>query len=406
MGRARGGVSLFGRTSALSLGDDARLAQELRAIVPAASTMKQPRSILVFRPAGLGDFVMSAPAFRALRLRFPDSRVLLLTMHSSTRAAADKVAAYAGGATKAPWAELLVPHLIDEVVTIAAPRTPLALWAAWRALRGRHIDLIVPMIDLGTSWPRRLKKMLFLAMLAGPVRQIGWRMRGTVPRDHRKRRNLALGHHVHGPMQFLQELGEPMLSQDAEVVFDLRPSAEAEGWAGRWLTALGEGARLIAIAPGAAQPHKDWPIDRFVAVARALLAVDRHIHVVVMGSSAENNKAAALVALDPQRISSVCGITVDHSAALFARCELVVGNDGGAVHLADAMGAKVVSIVPGLEVPNSIEPWHNQHRAVRHPVPCAPCYSFTFCPEGHNRCMLELPLQPVLDACWQALAET
>jgi len=368
--------------------------------------MKQPRSILVFRPAGLGDFIMSAPAFRTLRLRFPGSRILLLTMHSSTPAAADKVAAYAGGVTEAPWTELLVPHLIDEVVTIAAPRSMATLWSAWRALRGRQVDLIIPMIDVGTPWSRRFKKMLFLALLAGPVRQVGWRMRGSVPRDRRKRRSLALGHHVNGPMQFLRELGGVPTADEAEVVFDLRPSAAAETWAETWVMVLGDGVRLVAIAPGSAQPHKDWPIDRFKAIARELLAHDRHIRIVVMGSAAENQKAAALIALNPERINSVCGISIEQSAALFARCELVVGNDGGAVHLADAMGAKVVSIVPGLEVPNSIEPWHNRHRAVRNSVPCAPCYSFTFCPEGHNRCMLDLPLQPVLAACRQALAES
>ena len=75
------------------------------------------------------------------------------------------------------------------------------------------------------------------------------------------------------------------------------------------------------------------------------------------------------------------------------------------MHLADAVGATVVSIVPGLEFPDSIEPWHNIDRAIRHPVPCAPCYSFTCCPEGHNRCMKELSIAAVLRQVRRALAD-
>jgi len=363
-----------------------------------------PRAILVFRSAGLGDFIMSAPAFRALRHRFPDSRIILLTMHSATRDTASKVAAYAG--TKVPWTALLVPHLIDEVVTIIAPRSPSTLLAASRVLRRRDIDLVIPMIDVGTTWLRRLKKMLFLALLVGPVRQIGWRARGTIAHNRQARTNPLVGHHVHGPLQFLRELDGPLAYDEADILFDLRPDGEAETWAKDYRSRFSDDAILVAIAPGAVRPHKDWPIEKYAALAKALLAQDPRIRIIVVGSAAELGKAERLVALDPTRMSSVCdSASIARSAALFAHCRLVVGNDGGAVHLADAMGAKVVSIVPGLEFPDSIEPWHNRHRAVRHPVPCSPCYNFSICPEGHNRCMLDLPLDPVLASCRQALAE-
>jgi len=366
----------------------------------------QPRAILVFRSAGLGDFIMSAPAFHALRRRFPRSRIILLTMHSATPDIAGKVALYAGGADKAPWASLLVPHLIDDVVAITPPRSLATLRTARQALRGREIDLAIPMIDVGTTWLRRLKKMLYLGLLIGPVRQIGWRSRGTIAHNRRARHDPSVGHHVHGPLQFLRELDGDAAYSDADVVFDLRPDDDAWNWAQDYRSRLDSDVVLVAITPGAAQHHKDWPLEKYMVLARELLAQDERIHIVIAGSGAEVEKADRLVVIDPARMSSVCGCTsIARSAALFAHCKLVVGNDGGAVHLADAMGAKVVSIVPGLEFPDSIEPWHNRHRAVRHPVPCAPCYSFSFCPEGHNRCMLNLPLDRVLAACREALAE-
>jgi heptosyltransferase-2 len=106
------------------------------------------------------------------------------------------------------------------------------------------------------------------------------------------------------------------------------------------------------------------------------------------------------VAIDPERVCNLAGVTsIAQSAALLRRCILLVGNDGGAMHLGDAMGCKVVSIVPGIEYPDSIEPWHNKALAVRHPVDCSPCYNFVTCPQGHNRCMTELPVERVLERC-------
>ena len=74
----------------------------------------------------------------------------------------------------------------------------------------------------------------------------------------------------------------------------------------------------------------------------------------------------------------------------FKVCFLLIGNDGGAMHLGDAMGSKVISIVPEVEYPDSIEPWHNKDLAIRLPIECSPCYSIMHCPQGHQPCMSDI----------------
>lgn len=365
--------------------------------------MVRPRNILVFRSCGLGDFILSAPAFRELRRRFPDSRITLLTLQTTDKSTAAKVSAYAGGGKAAPWVDLLRPHLIDDVI-VMDPRSLSALSDARSLLKKMPIDLVVQMIDVGVPWPRRLKKLAFIVALLGFVRQIGWRRSGTIQQGRIPKNDPQLGHHVFGPLQFANELdGAPDSAH--EVVFDLQPGQEAEHWAGQWLEANRTvGNRLIALAPGAIHAHKHWPTEQFVNLAQGLLDLSDDIQLVVTGTKADQEKAQRILEVDPLRIKDICGQTsIAQSAALFRHCALVVGNDGGAMHLADAMGAAVVSIVPGLEFPNSIEPWHNVDRAVRHRIECAPCYSFTFCPAGHNRCMKDIPLETVLDQCRKAL---
>ncbi|WP_433911494.1 glycosyltransferase family 9 protein [Sphingomonas yabuuchiae] len=366
------------------------------------------RTIAVLRPAGLGDFIMTAPALLRLRERFPAARITLLTLHSQDVNQAEKVRAYAGGARAAPWIDLVRPHLIDDVRVLPPVRNLSTLREGRRIMSEIRPDLVVQMFDPGTPYVRRAMKLAFIAALCGPVRQIGWRQRGEIQAGRVPKQDPHLGHHVQGPLQFLRELEGRHTLSDADVRFDIRPGPEAEQWANEWLATSGlNEQRLIAMAPGAIHDHKQWPIEQFIRLVEALASAQSETKFLIMGTAKDRALAERLAEAVPGRVHDLCGVTsISQSAALFARCALVVGNDGGAMHLADAMGAPVVSVVPGLEFPVSIEPWHNQNRAVRHPVPCAPCYSFTFCPEGHRRCMFELPLAPVLAECERALFET
>jgi heptosyltransferase-2 len=343
---------------------------------------------------------MSVPAFVALRQRFPDSRITLLALQSANAAQGAKVAAYAGGATNAPWIDLVKPHLIDDVISLASVRSLSKVLSTRQALRQRRFDLIISMIDVGCPWGRRLRKMLFLTALVGFVPQLGWRREGAIHISNVPPDDPGLGHHVHGPLQFLTELDGPDSYRDEDVHFDLRPDRASRTWAADWHRDVAGGRRLVALAPGAIHSHKNWPEQKFAALAKQLLQDGSDIRIVVVGSASEVAKAEHIRAVDPERILSLAGrSSISQSAALFARCELVVGNDGGAMHLADAMGARVVSIIPGIEFPNSIEPWHNRENAVRRPISCSPCYSFTFCPLGHARCMTEISVSAVLSRC-------
>lgn len=365
-----------------------------------------PREILVFRTCGLGDFILSAPAFAMLRERFPDARISLLTTPTSEKAVRTKVAAYAGGANAAPWIDLLRPHLIDDVVVIDDALSVAGIRTARRTLAGRKFDLVVQMMDVGLPWKRRFKKMAYIFALLGPVRQIGWRRRGaTIEMGRVPAIDPKVGHHVHGPLQFAAELDPPLPYSDTDIRFDLRPSDEAARWAGAWVAEhVGPHRRLAIVAPGALHAHKDWPLDKFAQLVRSLRDRYPDLVVAVSGAPGDAAKGDALVAIDPDHIHNLCGAaSIDRSTALFAQAALVVGNDGGAMHMADAVGAPTVSIVPGLEFPDSIEPWHNRDRAVRLPIDCAPCYSFTFCPKGHRRCMLDIEVNRVFAECARVL---
>ncbi len=79
--------------------------------------------------------------------------------------------------------------------------------------------------------------------------------------------------------------------------------------------------------------------------------------------------------------------------ALLARCLLLVSNDTGPMHIAQALGVPVAAIF-GPTDPNETSPYGNSHGVVRSPVRCSPCLLRT-CPIDH-RCMTEVSVDQVL----------
>jgi ADP-heptose:LPS heptosyltransferase len=100
---------------------------------------------------------------------------------------------------------------------------------------------------------------------------------------------------------------------------------------------------LIAIAPIAARPEKTWPMDRFVSLARALLAgpcVGNRLAIIA--GPGETWAADAFADLDPMPMIGEPDLLV--VAGLLRRSRLFVGNDSGLSHLAAAVGAPTLTL--------------------------------------------------------------
>lgn len=369
------------------------------------SETKQPSRILLLRTAALGDFVMTIPALVVLRERFPSARITLLTTPTTKRAMRSKVARYAGSDASLPWLSLAEPSLINETIVWTGSITRV-IGDLRRQVRQLNPDATFMLTDVGAPMKGILSKILFLRFVGvrGPV--FGWRRRAS-------RAVLPLGraaealfeHHTMGPIDSVAE--HPAVGDRSALAVRhcLAISPDALAWANQlWISNDWGKRRVVAIAPGSIQAHKQWPITKFVALCKAL--VERfEIDLVVVGTRDDQALGASLEEAIGGRLKNLAGATtIEQSAALLSRCSLLVGNDGGAMHLGAAAGCKVVSIIPGIELPGSVEPWGCQDFAVRQPVDCAPCYSFTHCPRGHRRCMTDLPVEKVLEKCTTVLA--
>ena len=266
-----------------------------------------PSRILVIRLGALGDFVLSFPAFAAIRAQHPGARITLLT-----------TAPFASVGRLAPW--------FDAVEVDARPRVwDLAgLWRLRRALRGH--DLVY---DLQTS--RRSSRYF---RLAGRPAWSGVAAGCSLPHADPGRDAL---HTIERQQGQLRDAGLEACGADWPEL--------------GWLVAAGRALALpsgyAVLVPGAAphRPGKRWPAGRFAQLGGVLAA--RGMAPVVVGGTGDAALGAEVVAGCAGAVDLVGRTDLPGLAAVLAGAAVVVGNDTGPMHLAAALGRRCVVLFSG-----------------------------------------------------------
>ncbi len=340
-----------------------------------------PRRILVKGVNWLGDAVMSLPALDALRARYPDAHITVLTL-------ANLADVYAGRPS------------VDEVLPYHKGRGWRGI-LAWlervSALRERRFDLAVVL-------PNSFHSALTI-WAADIPRRVGYakELRNGLLTDRPPLRPKS--RNVHRVMDYLQLVafdGTP--AEPAAPV--IRPAAEDLAWAEEALRSAGldpAQRTVIAFNPGATYGNaKRWPIERYLELGRRLVA-DLGAGIVVVGGPAEQALGDALAAQLPAGSAvSLSGRTsIRRLSALLQRCRLLVTNDTGPMHVAQAVGTRIVAIF-GPTDPVNTPPYGSNHVLLRKPVECSPCF-LRECPIDH-RCMTRIETAEVFRAVEEASA--
>jgi heptosyltransferase-2 len=160
----------------------------------------------------------------------------------------------------------------------------------------------------------------------------------------------------------------------------------------------------VALMPGAEYgPAKQWPAERFAALARRLDAAG--FAVWLLGSAKERPLAAAIVSAS--RVASarnLCGeTTLPEVVDLLAGATAAVTNDSGLMHVAAAVGIHVVAIY-GSSTPDFTPPLTSRRSVLYERLSCSPCFERT-CPLGHLNCLRNIDTDTVFAALVGAISE-
>src|SRR5262249_412406 len=144
-----------------------------------------------------------------------------------------------------------------------------------------------------------------------------------------------------------------------------------------------KGRRRIAVGAGASYGSaKCWPPERF-AEALNRIGAARDGDVIFFGTAAEKGVSGAILTGLKTKPNDLTGETaITGLPSLLSRCDLFVGNDSGAMHVAAAVGLPVVAVF-GPTDPNGTAPVTPKRSVVQEKTYCSPCF-LRRCPTDHR----------------------
>jgi heptosyltransferase-2 len=318
---------------------------------------------LVIQTAFLGDVVLTTPLLARLARRYGPVDVV------TTPAAA-------GLLTSHPDVTRVIRY--DKR---GADRGIGGLWRTGGALRARRYDR--------AYLPHRSWRSAALALLADVPERTGFADAPAAMTYTARIARPASGHEVERLLALAGGGPEPAPAVSLGLTGEDARAAE------QWLAARGIAPGFTALAPGSIWGTKRWP-------GYAELAAALEGPVVVVGGAEDVPLAEAVAAGAPARIHVAAGqLTLRQSAALLARAAVLVTNDSAPLHLATAVGTRVVALFGPTVPAQGFGPRGPRDMALGHgALACRPCSAHgpAVCPLLHHRCMRELAVETVLAA--------
>jgi len=327
------------------------------------------KTVLVLRFSAVGDVVLTGPAIHALRIAWPDARIVYAVKQRLSH---------------------LVEHNpnVDDVIAL---RDGEGLFSYARRLRATRPSVV---LDLHG----KIRSRIVRALLPG-VPKVVWHkrdFRDTLPVK------LALRPY-HASMLFADRYHaavEQMVGRElpkGKLEYFLGPDDLAVADAALRAAGVDPHRPLLGLSPGANWATKRWPVERFAGLARR--ALERGLQVAVQGSASEAPLGTAVARLAPGAVDLSGKLDLRGLGGFIARCTAFAANDSGPMHMARALG------VPTLAFFGSTDPTmfdFRGHEVLFAGIPCAPCSFFgrRRCPRGHFRCMLDL----TEERAWGALS--
>ncbi len=333
--------------------------------------------ILIRATNWVGDAIMAMPALLAVREKFANAEIAVVARPYvldiyREQGIADDLIAYDSAEEHGGFSgrEKLAAQLREKKfgVALLLQNAFDAAWMAWRA----NIPERIGYARDGRS---------FLLTKAIPVPKAG-----EIP-AHEKFYYLELLRRA-GWMEKLPEVDW----------IELKVSREKSEKAEACLTAAGARSDVTRIAVGAGASYgsaKCWPPERFAAALNKLTE-ERAADVILFGTRGEAAVSAAIVSGLKKKPVDLTGQTaIADLPALLSRCNLFLGNDSGAMHVAGAVGLPIVAVF-GPTDPNGTVPVTPKCTVVQEKSYCSPCF-LRRCPTDH-RCMKAVTPEMVVGA--------
>ncbi|MBM3237094.1 glycosyltransferase family 9 protein [Candidatus Poribacteria bacterium] len=176
--------------------------------------------------------------------------------------------------------------------------------------------------------------------------------------------------------------------------------SETQTWTRGFFSEIGidTSKPIVAIHPGSPVPLKRWPAERFAKLADIL--IERKTQVLFLGGTNEKRLVEEVQAQMHHNSVNIAGRTnLQQLGAVLQNCHLFIGNDSGPMHIAAAVGTRVIGLF-GPGSPQRFGPFGDNCTAIRQKLDCPPCMKEKCSLHGRpgeEGCIVEISVEDVLD---------
>jgi heptosyltransferase-3 len=320
--------------------------------------------LLIFQIGSLGDTVIAIPCYREIARSHPDAERCILTNFPMNRKMVQAEA-------------LLAPcGLIEGAVEYPMPLRGLKnMFDLFRKLRLLKIDILYYLTPEKSVLNLIRHTAFFKLCGVKDIRGVPW------SRDLRYPREMVPGELWESEASRLLRTLNPKRPAGApdpsDRVLDLTDAER--GAAVHLLEELPGVKRYLAISVGGRVPLNNWGDENWGPVLAQLSQADPELGLLLIGSADERERNDRLADWWTGPKLNSCGrLTPRETAALIERAQAFVGHDTGTLHLAAAVGTRIVGVYSARNNPGK---WYSDRPADRFFYSKPPCFG----------CELELP---------------
>ena len=299
------------------------------------------KKIAVLRCGALGDFIVTLPAFKAIREAYPEAEIVLLgkSWHKKFLVA---------GRTP-----------IDQVIVVPVKKgireedneteNEDALELFYKTVQDEQFDIAINFQGNGVSANPFIKKL-----------NARFTVGLTSENAERLDRDINFYYYQNETIRFIEVA--KLIGADT---FDLEPEIKILEKDEEEITAIIEAIDkpFVVLQPCAVDIRRMWPVENYAPLADALK--QKNFEVVFTGSAEDRNVVEEIIASMRYTAFNTCGeINLGGLTALLSKAALVIGADTGPLHLARAVNTPTVGIY---WAPNLIN-WGPVTRSIHHPV--------------------------------------
>ena len=320
------------------------------------------KKVLCIKPRGIGDIILSTIVLENLKAALPHSEIHYLTEDFAKRAVENN-----------PFISKVLTYKKSDFI-----------FSLIMKIRKENYELV---FDFWSN-----PKTAQMTFLSGAKYKVGFGYRGRKYAYNilaeSGEKNL---HAAEANLQLLKAVDIPVISKNIHYYLEESEKQFAQKY---FSDNFPKDEVVVGIIPAGGWPSKRCEPVKWIEICKTLVNEFDCSFLILWGPEDKHDAELISVALETKAIISPL-TSVGEMSALISRCDLVVANDSGPMHIAAALKVPTIGIF-GPTNPENHKPYSaNSDFVIIKDLHCIICNK-TICPYNHE-CMFELPVIDVLE---------